>query len=110
MWSSAYGHSSRVFDVAFSPDGASIVSASEDTTARVWRCAGGAQTSLLSGHTAEVLRASWRSDGAVVATGAPLACSSTCLMPHACGGRSSPPSLLSSNSKPNPLPMVILIG
>ena len=69
VWRSAYGHSSRVFDVAFSPDGASIVSASEDTTARVWRCADGTQAALLSGHSAEVLRASWRSDGAVIATG-----------------------------------------
>jgi WD40 repeat protein len=64
-----YGHSGRVFDVAFSPDSSKVATASEDTTARVWRVTDGASTSLLSGHTAEVLRVAWRPDGELISTG-----------------------------------------
>jgi WD40 repeat protein len=66
----AYGHHGRVFDVAFSPASDMIVSASEDGTARVWRFDNMCQVSLLSGHSAEVMRVSWKRDGSIIATGA----------------------------------------
>ena len=65
----AYGHASRIFDVAFSPDDTRIVSASEDTTARVWCCQDASQAALLHGHSAEVMRAAWSPHGSLIATG-----------------------------------------
>jgi ribosome assembly protein 4 len=64
-----YGHSGRVFDATFSPDGSKIATASEDTMARVWNVSLGTPVSLLAGHTAEVLRVAWRPDGALLSTG-----------------------------------------
>lgn len=71
-WQSAYGHCGRVFDLAVSSDSSLLVSASEDTTARIWQIQNLRQASLLVGHTAEVLRVSWKPHSHIIATGAVL--------------------------------------
>lgn len=48
---------------AFSPDGARIVTASGDRTARLWDAATGAETAVLRGHQRELSGAAFSSDG-----------------------------------------------
>lgn len=55
---------------AFSPDGAHIVTASRDGTARVWRSDGGGDPLVLAGHSAPVVAVAFSPDGAHVATAA----------------------------------------
>jgi eukaryotic-like serine/threonine-protein kinase len=63
------GHGARVFAAAYAPDGARIVSASADKTARVWDAETGAQLGVLSGHEDRVFAAAWSPDGSRIATG-----------------------------------------
>lgn len=51
------GHTGKLHSVAVSPDGAYIVTASEDKTARVWRLSNGEHLRTLKGHTNEVTSA-----------------------------------------------------
>ena len=44
------GHCDCVMSVAFSPDGKSIVSGSNDTTVRIWDVASGAERARMEGH------------------------------------------------------------
>ena len=44
------GHEGGVMAAAFSPDGARIVSGSDDQTVRVWDAASGAELLVLRGH------------------------------------------------------------
>ncbi|TEB14297.1 WD40 repeat-like protein [Coprinellus micaceus] len=48
------GHTETVYSVAFSPDGAQVVSGSADNIARLWDAKLGKQLMLLEGHTNEV--------------------------------------------------------
>jgi WD40 repeat protein len=48
------GHLSRIWAVALTTDGQRAVSASEDTTLRVWDLASGAELHVLRGHTGQV--------------------------------------------------------
>jgi WD40 repeat protein len=62
------GHSKRVTCAVFSPDGARVVTASEDKTARVWDAASGKILATLQGHKDVVDQAAFSPDGARIAT------------------------------------------
>ena len=57
-----------VVSAAFSPDGARVVTASDDGTARIWDAASGKELAPLGGHTSEVASAAFSPDGARVVT------------------------------------------
>jgi len=57
-----------VQSAAFSPDGATIVTASDDWTAQLWDAATGAALSVLSGHRSYVRSAAFNPDGKTVVT------------------------------------------
>ena len=54
---------------AFSPDGARIVSGSDDSTVRVWDAASGAELLVLRGHEGSVKAAAFSPDGARIVSG-----------------------------------------
>jgi WD40 repeat protein len=62
------GHDSCLTSVAFSPDGARIVTASGDDTARVWDAASGRVLARLEGHEVNVTSAAFSPDGARIVT------------------------------------------
>jgi hypothetical protein len=62
------GHEKSVTSAAFSADGARVVTASADTTARVWDAASGREIARLAGHTSTVWTAAFSADGARVVT------------------------------------------
>eukprot|EP00873_Tetraselmis_striata_P035522 jgi/Tetstr1/455786/TSEL_042583.t2 len=62
------GHTGVVLAVAYSPDGASIASAADDGTLRVWDAATGKQRARLTGHTATVTGVAFAADGATLAS------------------------------------------
>lgn len=55
-----------VHALAFSPDGALLVSASEDGTLKVWRADTGAEAQSLAGHAAAVTACRWPSPDTIV--------------------------------------------
>ncbi|QLE43328.1 hypothetical protein FD723_24670 [Nostoc sp. C052] len=61
------GHSAEVSSVSFSPDGKTIVSASNDKTAILWR-RDGTKLRILTGHTDKVRSVSFSPDGQIIAT------------------------------------------
>jgi WD40 repeat protein len=62
------GHTGRVRSAAFSPDGALVVTSSEDGTARIWDSRRGATLHVLRGHVGAVNDASFSPDGKFVVT------------------------------------------
>jgi len=62
------GHADRVFTAAYSPDGAHIVTASADKTARVWDARTGLQIAVLAGHEDIVESAAYSPDGMRIVT------------------------------------------
>jgi WD40 repeat protein/tRNA A-37 threonylcarbamoyl transferase component Bud32 len=62
-------HDDRVNQVAFSPDGRTILTSSSDHTARLWDAATRRQLFILRGHTAEVHAAVFSPDGKTILTG-----------------------------------------
>ncbi len=63
------GHTSSVNSVAFSPDGATLASASGDDTIRLWDVATGQpRTDPLRGHTDSVVSVAFSPDGATLAS------------------------------------------
>jgi len=62
-------HESRVWSIAFSPDGETLVSGSEDKTIRLWNARTGECQQTLQGHTNWVKSIAISSDGRLVASG-----------------------------------------
>ena len=62
------GHEDVIGSAAFSPDGARIVTASDDRTARLWDAATGKEIAVLRGHEGYVRSAAFSPDGARIVT------------------------------------------
>ncbi len=62
-------HAAAVTAVAFSPDGATLLTASEDKTANLWRVSDGRAVRTFAGHEAPIHAAVFSPDGKYVATG-----------------------------------------
>ncbi|MBI3158808.1 MAG: TIR domain-containing protein [Chloroflexi bacterium] len=63
------GHSDWVHGAAFSPDGARLVTVSEDKTIFIWDLADGSVVARLTGHEASVNTVAFSPDGKLIATG-----------------------------------------
>jgi hypothetical protein len=63
------GHSSAVFSVAFSPDGARVLSGSKDNTIKLWDAVTGALIRTFEGHSSAVFSVAFSPDGARVLSG-----------------------------------------
>ncbi|MEG5048537.1 serine/threonine-protein kinase [Microcoleus sp. B4-C1] len=63
------GHSSAVTSVAFSPDGATLASGSEDKTIEMWKLETGRRWYTLTGHSDWVTCVAFSPDGATLASG-----------------------------------------
>ena len=64
-----YGHTASIWSLALSPDGRSIVTGSEDMTAKVWDLATGKELLTLRGHGGEVYSVAFSPDGQRIVTG-----------------------------------------
>ena len=63
-----HGHADRVLSVAWSPDGAHIVSASDDKTVQVWEAVTGDHLFTYTGHADRVNAVAWSPDGKLIAS------------------------------------------
>lgn len=64
------GHSKRITDIAFSPDGAALASGSDDSSVRLWDVNEGKETFHLRGHTEPIAGVVFSPDGSILASGA----------------------------------------
>ena len=62
------GHSERVTDLAFAPDGRTLATASLDRTVRLWSVASGQELLVLDGHTGPVRAVAFSPDGRMLAS------------------------------------------
>jgi WD40 repeat protein len=63
------GHTDRVWSVAFSPDGRTLASGSQDNSVKLWNVASGSELRTLRGHTDWVDSVTFSPDGNTVASG-----------------------------------------
>src|SRR5947199_224413 len=63
------GHTAAVLSVAYSPDGKTLASASQDTTIRLWDVKTGKERDTLKGHTAGVFSVAYSPAGEALASG-----------------------------------------
>ncbi|MGF7237929.1 MAG: WD40 repeat domain-containing protein [Frankia sp.] len=62
------GHTAKVWSVAFTPDGATLATASGYRSVRLWHVVTGQQTAVLTGHTRTVTSVTFFPDGGTLAT------------------------------------------
>jgi RNA polymerase sigma factor (sigma-70 family) len=62
------GHSSQVWSVAYSPDGKTLASGSNDNTIKLWDIAMGKERASLKGHTGTVYSVAFSPDGKTLAS------------------------------------------
>jgi WD40 repeat protein len=63
------GHSAQVNRLAYSPDGRTLVTASDDGTVRVWDLSTRREQAVLRGHFAQVVSLAISPDGRMIASG-----------------------------------------
>jgi WD40 repeat protein/serine/threonine protein kinase len=68
-YATLYGHTTEVWSVSFSPDGARIASGSGDLTVRIWDAVSGAERATLKGHSSLVRSVSFSPDGTQIVSG-----------------------------------------
>jgi WD40 repeat protein len=63
------GHTARIANAVFSPDGRKVATASNDETVRIWDVATGETLQTLVGHTEIVFQSAFSPDGTLLLTG-----------------------------------------
>ena len=71
LWTSpvASQHSGSLESVAWSPDGQTLASGSEDNSIKLWDVASGKEKATLAGHSSYVRSVAWSPDGQTLASG-----------------------------------------
>ena len=74
-----HGHGDWVYDLAFSPDGATLASVSRDGTLRLWDAASRSPVSTFEAHLSQTEALAVSPDGTVMATGGRYGLAAMCI-------------------------------